>query len=789
MKASLKKKLNYAFRIFVRSSIPLALIASSGLIALLGADRWILLKLEKQRSLYFEETVNRISLQLSENILLLNYTNIDTLLLRILDEDSHITCLVVSDNSGRILSVASRKQPALPATIKYSALPKKCNPKTYASSTRLQENGKFFAQSQIKNNNLQLGTITGHAVNDENDLALFRSIELILLGAFGIASVPAFAALSWSSNRQLKIEQEETARISGLMRQLQDAQGRTRAAFEGTNDGWLEWNVQTDECIPSQKLQHLLGFNRSMQYQKRKTFSLKDNWQRFIVDKNREHFNQFLDGFKEKALGTNIVTGIELQIKPIGTTKILTLALEAVVTETVNEQPSVIAIVANNITHEKEQQERINHLAFYDTLTGLRNRFSFEEELKKAEAGLGRHDYRLVIFAIDIDNFKFLNDSHGHAAGDQLLIQAASRLKYCTRKSDFVARLGGDEFVIIYKLPYQDNRKTKALTEKIAKKLLTAFSERYTLKTFTSYNTCSIGICIDNTESQSAATLLDKADIALYKAKEIGRNCFFIYETGMASEAISKAVTTESLKTGIESGATSLSLQPIVRLNNDKGLKNDSQKVIGYEALFRYPESTKSIQYLISCAEEAGIINLITESMLNGIETRLENTGPNKGIYISINISPIEFLEPNFPIKFIHQLRKRKINPHQIFIEITETAVLANTVHALAHMNTLIKEGIRFSLDDFGTGYASIELLRKLPFTTLKIDRSYIKNIPRDTDMKLIKSIVSMAKAFNMELIGEGVETIEQKNALSELNCEFAQGYLFDENGNDRVSS
>ena len=785
-----KNKVNFkkVLRIVRHSSIPLAVVASCGLITLFGADRWILRNLEEQRDLNFRQVVSRISLQLSENVLLSSYNNIDTLLLRILDEDLHITCLAVAGNNGKFLSIASREKPGSKASIKYGLPPENCRDNSDNRSIQTASNGNFYASSKIKNNNLILGSISGHAVNDENDLALIRSIELILFGAFGVAFLPAFGVLSWSSNRQLELEQEKTGRVSALIGQLKEAQGRTRAAFEGTNDGWLEWNVQTDECIPSQKFRQLVGFHANPKKTKKRTFKLEKVWKRWVIKEDQEKLKLFLDNFKQVNYNTKSikVSGIELRIIPIDSKKILTLKIEAVVTESIDNQSSVVAIVANNVTHDKEQQERINHLAFYDTLTGLRNRFSFSEELKNAENGLNRNEYRLAIFAIDVDNFKFLNDSHGHASGDQFLIQAANRIQSCTRQNDFVARLGGDEFVIIYRLPFRSNSETEALAKKIAGKLLIELSKGYNLKNCTTHNTCSIGICIDSIDLKSTATLLDKADIALYKAKEIGRNCFFIYQKGMASEVISKATTAEDLKRSIKAGESSVYLQPIVRLENSQKFKSNNQKIVGYEALFRCKNLNKSVQYLISCAEEAGMINLITESILDGIEAEFKKHSYNKNTYISINISPVQFLEFDFPKKLLHQLRERQIDAQRIYIEITETAVLDNTAGALERMNLLQMEGIHFSLDDFGTGYASIELLRKLPFTSIKIDRSYIQNVHQDSGIKLVKSIISMAKAFNMTLIGEGVETIEQKNTLNALGCEYAQGFLFDQNGNNR---
>lgn len=788
MKAKPRQKLKFrkALRAWRSSTIPFALLTASGALALLGADRWILYNLAEQRDIDFKQQVSRISLQLNENILLENYIEIDNLLVRIMENGQNITCLVVSGKNENILSMASRTQAISNASIHYGDPPARCRPNAYDPNGEDYHNGNFYAASTVRNDDQILGYVFGHAVDEKSDLALIRSIEFSLLGAFIIAFLPALGLLIWSHRRQLELEQEKTAKVSTLNNQLQEEKNRTYTAFEGSNDGWLEWDLTNDLCIPSPKMRDLTGI--SMQHSKAEIINqtINEYWQMFVVKEDQERYQNFLKSIKQELRSGNATfNSAEVRIKPLGQENVQTLQIEAVITEAIEQRPTNVALIANNITHEKEQQRRINHLAFYDTLTGLRNRFSVEEELQVAEAGLKRKDYRLAIFAIDIDKFKFLNDSHGHAAGDQFLIQVADRVKSCLRPTDFAARIGGDEFIILCRLPYDTNQQSEILARAIGNKLLSALSDPYRLQACTAHNTCSIGICLDNTDPKSTATLLDKADIALYKAKELGRNCLFLYQAGMASAIISKAATAESLKQLIKAGESSLWLQPIVKLSSDQTVDSRGRlEVVGYESLFRCPKLQKSIPYIILCAEEAGIINSITESILDKIEIEFKSNTLEKTAYVSINISPEQFLEHNFPLKFLKQLRTRGIDPNRICIEITETAVLKDTKCALAHMKTLKDVGIRFYLDDFGTGYASIELLRKLPFDCLKIDRSYIKNTHKEVEIKIIKSVVDMAQAFDIELIGEGVETIGQKAILESLGCQYAQGFLF---GNDGV--
>ena len=231
-----------------------------------------------------------------------------------------------------------------------------------------------------------------------------------------------------------------------------------------------------------------------------------------------------------------------------------------------------------------------------------------------------------------------------------------------------------------------------------------------------------------------------------------------------------------------------MNLQPIVELSSEKTLSHHTlhSRIVGHEALFRCPKLKQSIPYLVECAEKSGIIGLLTTSILDNIQHQAKEASPDNETYISINISPIQFLETNFPNTFVRNLEDRSINPGLIRIEITETALLQDLQTTQMHMSKLKDQGVSFYLDDFGTGYSSIELLRKLPFSSLKLDRSYTKNLHKESGSELVKSIIDMSKAFNMSLIGEGVETLEQKRILESLGCEYAQGFLFNADGSSR---
>ena len=777
---------------FFQRSTPFAIPIICLSIAVTGSDAWLKYQLDEKQKIDFQNTINRIAIQLENSVLLEDYANIDNNLINILREDSNITCLAVKDNNNNRISIASRTSPKDEPEIVYNMIPQECKPKDKPSNLTKAQTGSLTGQAFINNQNLQLGKLTGHSTRSEEDLENLREAELILFIAFGTIFVPTFGALALTSRNQLKREKEKLYKISSLIHDLEEAQLRTRSAFEGTNDGWWEWEISNDRSILSLKMRILLEISVSTTALMEQHQPDKGNewWKQFVAPEHQRKFGKFLNDVKNQTCNLEMNSTIGTEIKAIKTKskKECFLKIEAVVTEATNQRPNVVAIVANDITREKEQQKSIQHLAFHDKLTGLMNRSAFEEEIARAVKGLTRKEYRLAVFMIDVDNFKFLNDSHGHITGDQFLIEFANRLKLCVRPTDFVARLGGDEFVIITRFPMEDSSLVMERIKAMAEKLLSRLTHPYQLEACRSNNTCSIGICLDNINSESASSLLDKADIALYKAKEIGRNRYFVYEQGMLSAIVSKANTSEQLRDMIERSETGVHLQPIVKLSSEKTFSHHTHHstIVGHEALFRCPKLKQPIPYLVECAEKSGIIGLLTTSILDNIQHQAKEASPDNETYISINISPIQFLETNFPNTFVRNLEDRSINPGLIRIEITETALLQDLQTTQMHMSKLKDQGVSFYLDDFGTGYSSIELLRKLPFSSLKLDRSYTKNIHKESGSELVKSIIDMSKAFNMSLIGEGVETLEQKRILESLGCEYAQGFLFNADGSSR---
>ena len=757
---------------------PYALLTGCMALSILVTDQAINRYVAQKRNRDFKDNIVQLGLSIKDDLVTGDYIQLDEALLGFMRIKRSVHCLTVFNTSNQILSAAERPQIQTTPTIVYGDAPEPCRLSS-AAIKPITNRWQFRVLSSVENNGIPIGTLIGVAETDTDSLATIRSIEAALLTALSVVFIPAFALLRASGKREVRMEQERAERIAGLMNKLEDAEQRTRSAFEGTNDGWWQWHIREDQAKLSDKILKLLEVDDAHGASDAVANHAGNWWTTYAVPDDQETFHQFLvEICNQNTLSPDQgIKETELRVTSQRSKAQLHLRVTAVVTEFQNDTPSVVALVVNDITTEKEQKKNIHQLAFYDRLTGLHNRSSLELEIERAWSGNDNHQ-RLVLFALDLDKFKFINDSYGHSVGDQLLIQVANRLRSELKPDDFIARLGGDEFVVVMRIDAEGEDIIHGKAEAVARQLLTALSQPYLLESCVANNTCSIGISIDKAPADSKKRLMDKADLALYQAKANGRNRYFFYQDGMAQSISNRATTAGLLQSHLQRGLTSLKLEPIVSLNGTES-SSHGPMVRGYEALFRCPGITKPVPYLIQCAEESGIIRMVTESILENVGKTIRSNPDYTTTYISINVSPLEFLEVNFPDRFLARLEYHQLNPEQIKIEITESTLLQDIGTTRKNMRQLNSAGIEFYLDDFGTGYSSIELLRGLPFHCLKIDRTYISNLHHPSGVKLVKAIIDLAKAFNLSLVGEGVETPAQMSALRSLGCDNAQGYLF----------
>ncbi|OZM57523.1 hypothetical protein CIB95_03905 [Lottiidibacillus patelloidae] len=437
------------------------------------------------------------------------------------------------------------------------------------------------------------------------------------------------------------------------------------------------------------------------------------------------------------------------------------------------KDPSVNGIVYNfkDITEQKYAQQKIHHLAYHDDLTGLPNRRYLLENLKEYISEACEDCKQFSILFFDIDGFKFINDSLGHFSGDELLIQVSERLLEAISPYGFVARNGGDEFTVVIKNSTQES------TEHFAKTILELFKKPFNLNNYDFIVTVSIGVAVYPKAGESVQTLLKNADIAMYQAKEDGKNQYKIYTASMEQMAMKTFTLRNDLRKALQNEEFSIHYQPRIDVN--------SNDIIGAEALLRWkhPEfGFISPTEFIPLAEETGLIipisNWVLEEVCNHHRQWIQS-GMNK-IKVSVNFSALQFLQKDLLQTIINIFTRTKMDPNLIEIEITESVVMEHKDTVLATIEKMKAMGIQIAIDDFGTGYSSISYLKKFKIDTLKIDRSFIKAIPSDVDsVELTNATIQLAQSLGLAIVGEGVETLEQLITLKDSGCQEVQGFLF----------
>lgn len=417
------------------------------------------------------------------------------------------------------------------------------------------------------------------------------------------------------------------------------------------------------------------------------------------------------------------------------------------------------------------KDQKLQHQALHDQVTGLANRSLFMDRLEHAHSRAKRKTTpNLAILFIDFDNFKQINDSFGHAAGDQLLQIAAKRMQSQLRESDTLSRIGGDEFAIL--LEDLDNANF-AVT--IAQRVLDSVSQSIELSKQPVYSTVSIGIAFDDENSQTTHEMMKNADHAMYRAKRSGKNAIKVYESSLHHAVVYERQIVNELETAIQSDQLLFHYQPIVSLKN--------LKVVGFEALMRWDHPEKGIispSEFIQIAEQYELVKAIDQKLLECAAKTVEswqslsNTPP----YLSINISAQRFGDSQFIEELKALFERYKIPPGFFVLEVTEHMLVENISKARLLFHRLKELGVKISLDDFGTGYSSLNYLNQLPFDVIKIDRSFVANIAgNNSKYPIINAIVALANALEIQWIAEGIESAAQLNKLLELNCPFGQGY------------
>ena len=419
-----------------------------------------------------------------------------------------------------------------------------------------------------------------------------------------------------------------------------------------------------------------------------------------------------------------------------------------------------------------KRDEQLVYQARHDDLTGLPNRFLFKERLLQEISFAQRQNYSLALLFIDLDRFKIVNDSFGHSAGDKLLVEAGKRLRDCVRKSDLVSRLGGDEFAVILTEVKGAGRVTP-----IAENLIRTFSEPFIIEQQQTHLSASIGITIFPTDGSDSEDLLKKADTAMYRAKDKGRNCFVYFEEQMNSAAVARTTLEHELHQALLHDQFIVNYQPKLDIRTGK--------VCGAEALVRWNHPVKGIispDEFIPVAEEIGLIEKIGEKVL--YDTCMQYSLWNKANLslprIAVNVSSYQFQNKKF-VSFVNKILKETAAPASMLeLEITESLFINKDLDLITKLDQLRQLGILITIDDFGTGYSSMSYLKQLPVDVLKIDKSFINDIENDNEScRIAQAIITLSHILGKKVVAEGVETSGQLELLRKWECDTIQGYYF----------
>jgi diguanylate cyclase (GGDEF)-like protein/PAS domain S-box-containing protein len=431
-------------------------------------------------------------------------------------------------------------------------------------------------------------------------------------------------------------------------------------------------------------------------------------------------------------------------------------------------------VAFQDITERKKDQQKLLNLARYDQLTQLPNRSMYWDFLTKSIASCERTDNNIAVLFLDLDNFKQVNDSLGHDAGDELLIQVAKTLKHCVREADIVARVGGDEFAVLLLNP-RDSQVAATVAQKIIEdvaKPFPIFSNEVTAR-------MSIGISVYPDNGQTATQLTKAADTAMYHAKASGRNTFKYFSREMHERIQFDMKITQELNKAINRDELSIHFQPQINAHN--------HNLVGFEALIRWnhPDLGKvGPSRFIPVAESNGLITDIGDwcllQALRQAKAWNDQMPASKKINMAVNVSSLQFKQHSFAKHIIHLVEQSGLPPKHLELEITETAIMENPKQTIEEIHKIREAGIRVSMDDFGTGYSSLAQLKELPIDVLKIDKSFIDEINQSkSGNAIVSSIIDLAHSMEIAVVAEGVESLPQFDFLQKNNCDIVQGYYF----------
>lgn len=597
------------------------------------------------------------------------------------------------------------------------------------------------------------------AANTASHAGMSGPITQDSLEVFSLLAEKLAAYLDHIADRRLIVAQ---------MLQLQESEQRLTAVLKGANDGWWDLDLSSGRCFLSSRWHEMLGEASPAQGAE------GSFWNERIHPEERQRFDWLLD---QVLRGRSEILETELRLS-CHDGQYLPVLIRGTVIHRSDGTPQRFSGSMQDLTERRRHEAQVHRLAFYDALTDLPNRRMLEKRMADLMNGSGSKGTAFALMMLDLDHFKTLNDSHGHAAGDQLLRVVSQRLLNCLRRSDMVARLGGDEFVILIENLPAASGQGSDVTLRLANKVIEAISEPIQLEIGVVHQSVSVGIAHSDGPECTFERLMQQADLALYEAKAAGRNRVETFQLDMQRRVDLRSLMELRIREGMNLGAFSAVYQLQV---------NARCEPIGCEALIHWKDidgSDVPPAEFLPVAQDSGLIHPLGRIVTHQVFQDLlawEQNGIPADFRIAINFSTPEFLRADFIDTVLAFLDSTGVSGQHLVFEITEDSVLSDLVLAADRMNELIDHKIEFSLDDFGTGYSSFSYLRYLPVREVKIDRAFVRRfLHQSQDAAIVRAIIELGRSLGLRVVAEGVETEAQWRALQQEGCELFQGWLFD---------
>ena len=555
--------------------------------------------------------------------------------------------------------------------------------------------------------------------------------------------------------------------IRRAQQQVQESEKRLSYVLKVTDEGVWDWQIGNNSLQHNARWYELLG------YQQDELTGTIDDFDRCLFPGDRDDVHAAI----AQCLQGHGPYRHEHRLRRKDGSALWVLDRGDVVERDAQGRPLRMVGSFSDVSERKQAEAQTRQLAFFDPLTGLPNRRLMHDRLQQAIRTSARSAQFGALMFLDLDHFKDLNDSKGHAAGDTLLRRVAQRLRDGLRQIDTAARMGGDEFVVIVENLSPDAMDAASEAESIATKLIAQLGETYDIDGTLWRSTPSIGIAMFGAPSDTAEELLKRADFAMYQAKDAGRNTLRFYDPAMQEAVLARTTLEADLRRGLGAREFGIHLQPVVDENGYR---------VGAEALVRWNHPQRGIvrpAEFVPLAEQTGLILPIGHQVLEAACAQLVDWARSPAaaeLTISVNVSARQFHQPDFVAQMIRVLEHSGARPARLKLELTESVLLNDIEETIVKMSQLKAMGVRFSIDDFGTGYSSLSYLKRLPIDELKIDRSFVQNVLHDpNDAVIVRTIFALAQSFSLKVVAEGVESVGQRDFLLHNGCRLFQGHLF----------